>query len=131
MYVNLLHLFNFSYLFFVSFLYFHSSQRFVSFIFIALFPSRYLTLVLIYNLCFSSFCSGRCNLLVSFVNWVDLLYFIFVGLFRFCLWVYMYMCIFSHTFYCCYKPLPVRGAFAVLWSFLFFFLPPFFSFSFL
>jgi len=33
------------------------------------------------------------------------------------LWVYMYMCIFSHTFYCCYKPLPLHWAFAVLWSF--------------
>ena len=35
----------------------------------------------------------------------------------------MYMCIFSHTFYCCYKPLPLCWAFAVLWSF------PFFSLS--
>ena len=26
------------------------------------------------------------------------------------------MCIFSHTFYCCYKPLPLCWAFAVLWS---------------
>ena len=32
----------------------------------------------------------------SFARQVNLLYFIFVGLFWFCLWVYMYMCIFSH-----------------------------------
>ena len=32
----------------------------------------------------------------------------------------MYMCIFSHTFYCCYKPLPLHWVFAVLWSFPFF-----------
>ena len=37
----------------------------------------------------------------------------------------MCKCIFSHTFYCCYKPLPVHWAFAVLWSF------PFFSLSFI
>ena len=30
------------------------------------------------------------------------------------LWVYMYMCIFSHTFYCFYKLLPLCWAFAVL-----------------
>ena len=23
-------------------------------------------------------------------------------------WVYMYIWIFNHTFYCCYKPLPLR-----------------------
>jgi len=40
----------------------------------------------------------------------------------------MYMCIFSHTFYCCYKPLPLCWAFAVLPSFPLF---PFFSFLFL
>ena len=47
-------------------------------------------------------------------------------------WVYMYMCVFSHTFYCCYKPLPLRWAFTILWSFpfSFFFLLPFFSFLF-
>ena len=39
----------------------------------------------------------------------------------------MYMNIFSHTFYCCYKPLHLHWAFAVLWSFPFFF---FFLFSF-
>ena len=61
---------------------------------------------------------------------VNLLSFIFVGLFWFCLWVYMY--IFSHSFYCCYKPLPLLWAFAVLWSFPFFpflFLLPFVFFS--
>ena len=44
-------------------------------------------------------------------------------------WMYMYTCIFSHTFYCCYKPLPICWAFTVLWSFpVFLFL---FSFFFL
>ena len=59
-------------------------------------------------------------ILVSFFCWVNPLYFIFVRLFSFCLWVHMYMCIFSHTFYCCYKPLPLSCAFAVLWNFPFF-----------
>ena len=36
-------------------------------------------------------------------------------------WVYMYIWIFNHTFYCCYKPLPLRWSFAVMWSFLFLF----------
>jgi len=31
------------------------------------------------------------------------------------------ICKVSHTFYCCYKPLPPRWAFAVLWSFPLFF----------
>ena len=70
--------------------------------------------------------------MVSFVYHVNLLYFTFVGLFRFSLRVHMYLCIFSHTFYCCYKPLPLRWAFTILWSFpfSFFFLLPFFSFLF-
>ena len=48
----------------------------------------------------------------------------------------MYMCIFSHTFYCCCKPLPLHWALqfcGVFFSFLFFsffFLLPFFSFLF-
>ena len=37
------------------------------------------------------------------------------------------MCIFSYTFYCCYKPLPLLWAFAVLWNIPFSF---FFSFVF-
>ena len=50
----------------------------------------------------------------------------------------IYMCIFSHTFYCCYKPLYLCWIFAILWSFpvflpFFFLLPysPFFKKSFL
>ena len=53
----------------------------------------------------------------------------------------MYMCIFSNTFYCCYQPLPLRWAFASLWSFpffplslsscLFFYFPLFYNFNFL
>ena len=65
-------------------------------------------------------------ILVSFVRWVNLLYFIFVGLIWFCLCVYM--CIFGHNFYCCYKPLPLYWAFAILWGFPFL---PLFSFFFL
>jgi len=38
-------------------------------------------------------------ILVSFVHQVNLLYFIFVGLFWFCLWVYMYMSIFNYFNY--------------------------------
>ena len=30
------------------------------------------------------------------------------------------MCIFSYTFYCCYRPLHLHWAFAVLWRFSFF-----------
>ena len=41
----------------------------------------------------------------------------------------MYLCMFSHTFYCCYKPLHLCQAFAVLWGFPFFFLLFFFFFS--
>ena len=41
-------------------------------------------------------------------------------------WVYMYMCIFSHAFYCCYKPLSLCWAFGVLWNFPFLFLFLFF-----
>ena len=42
--------------------------------------------------------------------------------FWFCLCMYMYMYIFSHTFYCCYKPLPLHWALTVLCSFPYFFL---------
>ena len=45
------------------------------------------------------------------------------------------MCIFSHTFYCCYKSLLLHWAFAFLWSFIylfiaFFFILPFLTFLF-
>ena len=36
----------------------------------------------------------------------------------------------SHIFYCCYKPLSLYWAFAVLWSSLRFFSPSFFNFNF-
>ena len=63
MYINLLHLplLNFAYLFYLSFISFLSSHYFVSFIFIALFLNRHLSLSLFSSLCFSSFCSGRYN----------------------------------------------------------------------
>jgi len=58
MYINLyILLFNFTYLFFLSF----SLNIFVSFIFIALFPNCHLALVLLSSLYFSYFCSGRQN----------------------------------------------------------------------
>ena len=41
------------------------------------------------------------------------------------------MCLFSHTFYCCYKPLPLHWVFAVLWSFPFFLCSFFLIFNFL
>ena len=45
---------------------------------------------------------------------------------------YTYMYIFSHIFYCCYKPLPLCWVFAVLWSFpVFLFFPLFFLLLFL
>ena len=62
MYINLLHLplLNFAYLFFLFFLSF-PLNIFVSFVFIALFPTWHLALVLFSSLCFSQFCSGRYN----------------------------------------------------------------------
>ena len=75
---------------------------------------------------------------ISFVCQVNLLYLNFVGLLWFCLWVYTY--IFSHTSYCCKKPLPLYWAFAVLWSYpffpfflssIFFLFPFFYNFNFL
>ena len=61
--INLLYLplFNFAYLFFLSFLSFLYSQHFVSFIFIALFPNWQLALVLFSSFCFNQFCLGRYN----------------------------------------------------------------------
>ena len=57
MYINLLHLplFNFAYLFFLFFIFFLSFPLniFVSFVFVALFPTWHLTLVLFSSLCFS------------------------------------------------------------------------------
>ena len=124
MYINLLYLplFNFTYLFFLFFVSF-PLNIFVSLIFIDIFPNWHLALVLFSSLYFSQFCSGRYNF------WFPM----FTG--SICLRVYMYMCVFSHTFYCCYKPLPLHWAFAALWSFPFFFfffflLPFYFSFLF-
>ena len=59
MYINLLYLplFNFVYLFFLSL----PLNIFVHFIFIVLFPSQHLALVLFSSFCLSLFCSGRYN----------------------------------------------------------------------
>ena len=61
MYINALYLplFNFAYLFFLSFLSFLSSQHICQFYFIALFPNWHRALVLFFSLCFIYFCSGR------------------------------------------------------------------------
>ena len=121
MYTNLLYLplFNLAYLFFLSF----PLTVFVSFIFIALFPTWHLALVLFSSLCFNSFLlvdiifGFLCSLgqsIVLYFCWTVLI--LLMGIY-----VYVYI---QHTFYCCYKPLPLGWAFAVLWSF------PFFLFSF-
>ena len=58
MYINLhLPLFNFAYLFLLSF----PLNIFVSFVFIVVFSTWHLPLVLFFSLCFSQFCSGRHN----------------------------------------------------------------------
>ena len=110
------------------FLFFHSFslKMFVSFIFIALFPNWHLALVLFSSLCFSQFCSGRHKF------WFPLFAgYIYCTLFSLDCFdfaygcICMYVCIFSHNFYCCYKPRPLHWAFAVLWRF------PFFPFVFL
>ena len=61
------------------------------------------------------------HIMSYFVSVACVLYFCWTALI---LLMYMYMCIFGLTFYCCYKPLPLFWAFAVLWSFPFLF--PFF-----
>ena len=54
----------------------------------------------------------------SFVHQVNQsIVFYFAGVFWFCLWVYKYMCIFSHTFYSCDKPLLLHWILTVLWRF--------------
>ena len=125
MYINLLYLplFNFAYLFFLSFL----LNIFFSFIFIALFsnwhpafcfPVCALVRIVPADIIFGFLCL-LCQSIVLYFCWTVL----------YLLKVFLYMCIFSHTFYCCYKPLPLHWAFASLWSFLFFF--SFSTFSFL
>ena len=131
MYINLLYLplFNFAHLFFLYFLSFPLNV-FVSFIFIALFPNWHLALVLFSSLCFSQFCSGRYNFRFPLYAGSSYCTLFLLNCFDFAYQVYIYMCIFSNTFYCCYKPLPLHWAFAVLWSFPFFFLLFFFVISF-
>ena len=90
---------------------------FVSLIFIALSPNWHLALVLFSSLCFRYCHSDRHNF--GFPLFAESIY---CTLSWFCLWVYMYICILSHTFYCGYKPLHLHWAFGVLWRF------PFYSF---
>jgi len=61
---------------------------------------------------------GQC--IVLYFCWTVLI--LLMGIY---VYVYMYMCIFSHTFYCCYKPLPL------CWVLQFYgvFLPPTHTFS--
>ena len=118
MYINLLHLplFNFMYLFFLSFLSSLSSQHFVTFIFIALFPNGHLALVLLSRLCFSYFCSGRYNFLFPLFAGS-----IYCSLFLLDYFDFAYgcicICVHSVTLFYCYKPLPLCCPFAVLGSF--------------
>ena len=101
MYINLLQLllFNFAYLFFLSFLSFLSSQHFFSFIFIVIFPNWHLALVWFPVCVLLLFLTSEYNFFIYFVHWVNLLYFIFVGLFWLCSWVYMYMCVLHYFNY--------------------------------
>ena len=95
MYINLhLPLFNFAYLFFLSF----PLNIFVSFVFIALFPTWHLALVWFSSLCLLVlFLTDKYNFFLSFVRWINLPYLNFVGLFWFCSCVYM--CIFHYFNY--------------------------------
>ena len=122
MYINLLYLplFNFEYLFFLSV----PLNIFVSLIFMLYSP-----VVTLLQFCFPVcvqlvlFLTGRYNFWFPFFTGS-----IYCTLFLFdCFdFTYGYICIFSHTFYCCQKPLPLYWAFAVLWSFPFFLLYSFF-----
>ena len=132
MYINLLYLplFNFAYLFFLSF----PLNIFVSFIFIALFPNWHLALVLFSSLYLSQFCSGRHKF------WFPL----FAGsiyctvfhqtVFILLMGVYVCMCVYSVTIFtvainlCLYiGPLQFCGIFLFfLFSFFFSFFPSFF-----
>ena len=124
MYINHIYLplFNFVYLFFL----------FFSTYFLVLFSLLYSPIGTLLQFCFPVCAS------VSFVL-VDItfaflcspgqsivLYFCWIVLIL--LMGIMYMCIFSHTFYCCYKLLPLRWTFAVLWNFSFFLFSFFFFF---
>ena len=108
----------------------YSFFPFLSTYFLVLFSSLYSPLGTLLYVC-SPLCALDSFVLVDIIfdflcslGLSIVLYFCWIALI--CLWVYMYMCIFSHTFYCCYKPLPLCWGFAVLWSFSFFFLLPFF-----
>ena len=99
MYINLLHLplFNFAYLFFLSFLSFFSSQYICSFCFHCFIPHLALCFSFVFQFVFYLilFLTGKYNFL--FPLFTGSIYYIFVGLFSLCSWVYMYMCIF-HDF---------------------------------
>ena len=103
MYINLLYLplFNFSYLFFLSFLSLLSSQDICYFYFHCFIPqiASCFSFVFQFVLKLVLFLTGKYNFFISFVHQINLLYFIFVGLFSLCLWVYMYMCIFHYFTY--------------------------------
>ena len=114
--------------FFLFFLAFHFNI-FVSFIFIALFPSRHLALVLFSSFCFSQFCSGRHNFwLTLFTRSIQ------CTLFLLDCFDFAYGCIrisvYSVTLYCCYKTsastLGFCSSVEFSFFFLFFFLLPFF-----
>ena len=118
MYINLLylylilHIYSF-FLFFLSF----PLNVFVSFIFIALFPNWHLALVLSSSLCFSFVLVDTIFGFLCLSGQYIVLYFCWTVLI---LLMGVYVYIQSH-FLSCYKPLPLHWAFAVLWSFPFFF----------
>ena len=81
-----------------SFFLFFPLNIFASFVFFALFPTCHLALVLFSSLCLLVlFLTGKYNF--SFSLFSESIYFIFVGLFWLCSWVYMYMCIFHYFNY--------------------------------
>ena len=125
MYVKLPHLplFNFAYLFFLFFLSF-PLNIFVSFVIIALFPTW---LAPCFNFVFQFvlklvlFLTGKYNFWFSLFTRSIYCTLFLLDCFHFA-HGYICICVFSHIFYHCYKPLPLCWAFATLWSY------PFFSF---
>ena len=130
MYINL-HLSLLNFLFFICFLFFLSTYLLVSFSLLYSsigtqlqfgFPVCSLISIFLVYIIFGFLCSQGQSILLNFC-WTVLILFM------------VYMCIFSHTFYC-YKPLALPWAFAVLQSFpfsflLFYFFSLFYNFNFL
>ena len=100
MYINLyLPLFNFAHLF--SFLSSLSSQHISKFCFHCFIPhlTSCFSFVFQFVLYLVLFLTRRYNFWFPLSRQINILYFIFAGLFCFCLWVYMHMCIFHYFNY--------------------------------